>query len=46
MGISQNGTVDGGSMVTCRAKRVIDAQCGPYTNVPRAAFDELTPGIR
>jgi hypothetical protein len=44
--ITSNGSIDNGGAVTCRAKRVIDAQCGPYTNVPRTTFDELTPGIR
>ena len=45
MGINQNGEVDG-NMVECRARKLIDAQCGPYNGVARTSFDELDPGIR
>lgn len=44
--LKKDGTIDIGGATTCRAQKVVDAQCGPYYGVARTSFDELTPGIR
>lgn len=44
-GADREGKPDTGNTVDCKARKVIDAECGPYTGTEREKFDELEEGI-
>ena len=44
-GADRGGKPDRNNAVDCSARKVIDAQCGPYAGTEREKFDELEEGI-